>query len=402
MADRSVNYALRAMVINAAKPKSKPYVLTDGGGLYVEVLATGSKVWRYSYRLGGNRPKMTIGPYPQIGIADARDKHAELRALVAKGVDPIKFTRETQAQREAEERGRLTFASFAKQWIADTLFYRSESYRTQTIRFLDVYIHPSIGEMTLPDVKPSHVLTIVESLRTVPTTADRCRALIQQIFNHAIRKLLVESNPAVAIRGVIKVPPKTHHRHLSEKELAAFWKKVSMQHTASAVTVYAVKLLTLTMVRKSELRLAKWDEFDLEAGIWDIPAMRMKMRNPHRVYLSRQALDLLRELKKMSGHGEYAFPTRFLGGQGKPISDATLNHFIKRLDFGVPEFSPHGTRGTAATLLRESGFSRDVVERLLAHQERSSVVAAYTHAEYAEERRKALQWLADRIDTITA
>ncbi len=402
MADRSVNYALRATVINAAKPKSKPYVLTDGGGLYVEVLATGSKVWRYSYRLGGSRPKLTIGPYPQIGIADARDKHAELRALVAKGVDPIKFTRETQAQREAEERGRLTFASFAKQWIADILFYRSESYRTLTIRFLDVYINPSIGEMTLPDVKPSHVLTIVESLRTVPTTADRCRALIQQIFNHAIRKLLVESNPAVAIRGVIKVPPKTHHRHLSEKELAAFWKKVSMQHTASAVTVYAVKLLTLTMVRKSELRLAKWNEFDLEAGIWDIPAVRMKMRSPHRVHLSQQALDLLRELKKMSGHGEYAFPTRFLGGQGKPISDATLNHFIKRLDFGVPEFSPHGTRGTAATLLRENGFSRDVVERLLAHQERNSVVAAYTHAEYAEERRRALQWLADRIDTITA
>ena len=402
MADRSVNYALRATVINAAKPKAKPYVLTDGGGLYVEVLVTGSKVWRYSYRLGGSRPKLTIGPYPEIGIADARDKHAELRALVAKGIDPIRYTREIAAQREAEDRARITFASFAKQWIADTLFYRSESYRSQTIRLLDAHINPKIGERALAEVKPAHVLAIVEELKHVPTTADRCRALTQQIFNHAIRKLLVDSNPAVAIRGVIKVPPKTHHRHLSEKELAAFWKKVGMQHTASAVTVYAVKLLMLTMVRKSELRLAKWGEFDLVTRIWDIPAARMKMRSPHRVYLSEQTVDLLQELKKMSGHGEYVFPMRFLGGKGKPISDATLNHFIKRLDFGVPEFSPHGTRGTAATLLRENGFSRDVVERLLAHQERSSVVAAYTHAEYADERRKALQWLADRIDTITA
>ncbi|WP_374406855.1 tyrosine-type recombinase/integrase [Hydrogenophaga sp.] len=367
MADRSVNYALRATVINAAKPKAKPYVLTDGGGLYVEVLATGSKVWRYSYRLGGSRPKLTIGSYPEIGIADARDKHAELRALVAKGVDPIRYTRETTAQREAEDRARITFASFAKQWIADTLFYRSESYRSQTIRLLDAHINPTIGEKALAEVKPAHVLTIVEALKHVPTTADRCRALIQQIFNHAIRKLLVDSNPAVAIRGVIKVPPKTHHRHLSEKELAAFWKKVGMQHTASAVTVYAVKLLMLTMVRKSELRLAKWGEFDLGARIWDIPASRMKMRSPHRVYLSEQTVNLLQELKKMSGHGEYVFPMRFLGGQGKPISDATLNHFIKRLDFGVPEFSPHGTRGTAATLLRENGFSRDVVESCGCH-----------------------------------
>ncbi|WP_245901311.1 tyrosine-type recombinase/integrase [Simplicispira suum] len=402
MADRSVNYALRAMVINAAKPRAKPYVLTDGGGLYVEVLATGSKVWRYSYRLGSRRPKLTIGQYPEIGIADARDKHAQLRALVVRGVDPIKFTREAEAQREAEDRARVSFASFAKQWIADTLFYRSESYRSQTIRLLDAYVNPTIGEKALVEVKPAHVLAIVEALKHVPTTADRCRALIQQIFNHAIRKLLVDSNPAVAIRGVIKVPPKTHHRHLSEKELAAFWKKVNMQHTAGAVTIYAAKLLMLTMVRKSELRLAKWEEFDLKEATWDIPVVRMKMRSPHRVYLSRQAVILLRELKKMTGHGEYVFPTRFFGGAGKPISDATLNHFIKRLDFGVPEFSPHGTRGTAATLLRENGFAREVVERLLAHQERSSVVAAYTHAEFADERRKALQWLADRIDAITA
>ncbi len=157
---------------------------------------------------------------------------------MAKGVDPIQFTRATAAQKVAEERSRITFATFARQWIADTLFYRSETYRSQTIRLLDAYIHPSIGETALPDVKPAHVLAIVEALRHVPTTADRCRALIQQIFNHAIRKLLVDSNPAVVIRGVIKVPPKTQHRHLSKKELAAFWKKVSVQHTASAVTVY--------------------------------------------------------------------------------------------------------------------------------------------------------------------
>lgn len=399
--DRTVNYRLKAATINATRPRDKPYSIADGGGLFVEVLPSGSRVWRYAYRINGEREKVTIGQYPAISITDARDRHSEYRAMVLTGTSPNRHLKLEKAAQRSERESSATFQEYAVKWVKETLFYRSSGYRAQVVRFLDCYINPRIGDRPLHDVKPVDVLGIMQARKHTPTTADRCRSIIQQVFKHAIRNLLVESNPAAAVRGAISVPPKTHHRHLNEKELSRFWKQVCMQHTAGIATVYAAKLLMLTMVRKSELRLAKWVEFDLDSGVWDIPKERMKMRQAHRVYLSTQSVGLLRELYKVSGHGEYLFPTRYLGGGGKPISDTALNHFFKRLDFGVPEFSPHGTRGTAATLLRENGFNRDVVELLLAHKEKDETVAAYTHAELASERREALQWLADRIDHIT-
>lgn len=398
---RHVNYTLRPPVINAARPGPRPYVLTDGGGLYLEVLPGGSKVWRYTYRMGGRRPKLTIGPYPQIGIAQARDQHEALRALVGQGVDPAEQRREQAQHIKQESQRNVTFRDFSRVWVGETLARLSVSYRAQCIRFLDLYICPRIGDMRLGDVLPRDVLAILEAHKGTPTTADRCRSIIQQIYNFAIRKLLLDTNPATPLRGAIVVPPKTHHRHLSEKELAALWRELEMQRNAMVITVYAAKLLVLTMVRKGELRLAKWVEFDLQEGRWDIPAARMKMRLPHRVWLSRQAVELLRGLHRITGHGEYVFPTRYVGGNGRPIGDVTLNHFFKRLDFGVPEFSPHGTRGTAATLLREHGFAKDVVELLLAHTERDQSAAAYSHMELAGERKRALQFLADRIDMLT-
>lgn len=394
---RHVNYSLRPATINAAKPQDKSYTLTDGGGLYIEVLPSGSKVWRYVFRLDGKRPKVTIGQYPQIGIADARDRHAEMRALVEKGINPTEQRKSAARASKVDKQRSVTFRDFALAWVQDTLGHLSESYRTQSIRFLDNYICPEIGEMRLGDVLPRDVLTILEKYKHVPTTADRCRSIVQQVYNFAIRKLLVDTNPAAPLRGVVVVPAKTHHRHLNEAELRRFWIELDMQRAATVIVVYMAKLLMLTMVRKGELRLAKWREFDFDEGRWDIPAERMKMRRPHRVPLSRQAVDLLRYLHRMTGRGEYVFPTRFVGGHGRPIGDVTLNHFFKRLDIGVPEFSPHGTRGTAATLLREHGFGRDVVELLLAHAERDQTAAAYSHHELMDERRRALQFLADRI-----
>ena len=400
--DRSVNYKLKPAQLNAAKPKDKAYLLADGGGLYLEVLPTGSRIWRYIYSHQGKRPKLTIGPYPEIGIAQARDAHTKYRTQLANGINPVDAIREAREASEEEKRRSVLFTDYSAQWVRETMFHRSQSYRTQVLRFLDSYINPVIGQKSLAEVRPADVLVIVNGLRKTPTTADRCRVIVQQVFNYAIRNLVAESNPAIAVRGAVVVPPKTHHRHLSEPELARFWRELNKQQGTSAVVVYAAKLLAYTMARKSELRLAKWAEFDMDKGIWNVPAERMKMRKPHRVYLPKQAVELLRALHQMTGHGEYLFPMRFKGGVGRPMGDVTLNHMFGRLDFGVPEFAPHGLRGTAATLLRENGFGRDVVELLLAHQERSQTVGAYTHAEFAEERARALQWYADRIDALTA
>nr|WP_298830439.1 site-specific integrase [uncultured Piscinibacter sp.] len=186
---------------------------------------------------------------------------------------------------------------------------------------------------------------------------------------------------------------------VGREDLAAFWRKLDEQG-AHTTTIAATKLLLLTMTRKSELLRSKWPEFDLDAAQWDIPAERMKMGKPHRVFLSRQAVEILRQMHELAGHGEYVFPSIFRGSV--PMGDVTLNHFFKRIDFGVPDCSPHGTRGTAATLLREHGFGRDVVELLLGHSEKNATVAAHSHMELAADRKRALQYLADRIEALAA
>lgn len=396
---RHVNYTLKPLTIDNAKPKEKAYALTDGGGLVLEVMPSGSKAWRYKYHFQGKREKVTLGSYPALTIRQARDRHAELRALLASGTSPARQKQATAVERKAEVARQVTFQAFAGRWIDETLFYRSEGYRAQIVRWLDAYVYPEIGHLAMGDVTPAQVLAILEKRLKNPTTADRIRVIIQQVYNFAIRKLVVSTNPAAPLRGAVSVPPKVNHRHLSRTELGAFWRALGRQG-AHATTLAAARLLMLTMVRKNELLRATWSEFDLDAGVWDVPAARMKMKKPHRVWLPRQAVAILREIHPLTGHQAYVLPSIFRGGV--PMGDATLNHLFRRLDFGVPEFSPHGTRGTAATLLREAGFGRDVVELLLAHAEKDQTVAAYTHAELAGERARALQYLADQVDQLAA
>ncbi len=399
---RHINYSLTPTRINNAKPKERAYRLTDGGGLLVEVLPSGSKTWRYQYSLDGKRTWVTIGRYPEIGVSDARDRHAEYRAMVEKGIDPARHRRAEKAERKAkaafrDEDGQ--FRQFSKKWVQERLSGKSEGYQKQILSRLERFVWPEIGAKAIEDVRPADVLRIIEARRATPTTAESVRVIIQQVYNYAIQKLLVETNPALPLRGVITVPPAQHHRHLSESELGRFWLTVDKQG-AHYTTIAATKLLMYSMCRKTEVLRAKWGEFDLTKAQWDIPAERMKSKRPHRVYLSTQALDVLELMAVHSGEGAYVFPSTQRASV--PLADATLNHFFKRMDFGVPEFSPHGTRGTAATLLREHGFSRDVVELLLAHTERSKTAASYHHHELEGDRRRALQYLADQIDKAAA
>lgn len=396
---RHVNYLLTPKAIDQAKPREKAYSLTDGGGLIIEILPSGAKTWRYKYHLDGKREKVTIGSYPAFTVKQARDKHEELRALVERGESPAKAKQLDQVQRKVEEARAVTFQDFASIWIAETLHYRGATYRAQIVRWLDADVYPAIGHMALGDVRPADVLAIIQRRLSNPTTADRIRVIVQQIYNFAIRKLLVDTNPAAPLKGAVSVPPKTHHPHLKESQIGAFWRAIDKQG-AHAGTLLASKLLLLTMVRKMELLRAKKPEFDLDGALWDIPAERMKMKKPHRVYLSRQAVELLRQLFHFSQGSEYILPS--ISRRSTHMAEVTLNHFFKRMDFGAPEFSPHGTRGTAATLLREHGFGKDVVELLLAHQEPDKTSAAYSHHELAEERARALQFLADRIEKLAA
>lgn len=395
---RHFNYTLTPTRLNNAKPKDKPYKLTDGGGLFVMVMPGGAKTWVFQYCLDGKRREVTIGRYPEIGVADARDRHVEYRAMVERGENPAAVKRAEKTERKfkaslKDDEGQ--FKAFSQKWIDERLADKTEGYRSQIRSRLERFVWPAIGRKALADVKPAHVLEIIEARRSTPKTAEGVRVIIQQVYNYAIQKLLVETNPALPLRGVIAVPKAEHHRHLSESELGTFWRALGRQG-AHPSTIAAARLLMYSMCRKNEVLFAKWAEFDFDKAQWDIPAGRMKARRPHRVYLSRQMQEVLEIQRALTGGYEYVFASPSI--PTVPLADATLNHLFKRLEFGVPEFSPHGTRGTAATLLREHGFSRDVVELLLAHTERSQTAASYHHHELEAERRRALQYLADEID----
>ena len=397
---RHVNYVLKPATIDAAKPREKAYALTDGGGLLLEVLPSGTKTWRFKYHLDGRREKVTIGAYPAFGINDAREKHDELRAMVERGESPARAKQSHSAAKKLAESRALSFKKFAQRWVDETLFYRSEGYRAQIVRWLDAYVYPEIGDIQLGDVESEDLQAIIEKRTATPVTAERIRKILQQIFNHAIRKQLITTNPATTMRDAVDRPPAQNHRHLNEQELGAFWRAMDEQG-AHFTTIVAAKLLFLTLARKSELLRATWAEFDLAVGLWDIPAGRMKNGKAHRVFLSHQATELLLMVQQFTGRGDYVFPSIFRGSV--PMGDVTLNHFFSRIDFGVAGFSPYGARGSCASLLREHGFGRDVVELLLAHNETNAAVSnPSAHAELAPERRKALQFLADRIDQLAA
>lgn len=396
---RNQNYALTPIQITNAQPKVKAYKLTDGAGLHLIVSPGGTKAWRYQYRYAGVRCDVGIGTFPEIGIADARDQHLRYRSMLERGLDPAVARRQQVKERRdlsSMSRRRVDdFEAFSKRWVEERMTTRSATYRAQILSRLERFVWPLIGTKPLGSVRPVDVLRLIEPLMLTPNTAEGVRVIVQQIYNYAIQKLIVEVNPALPLRGVVQVPPARHYRHLREAELGAFWCAVEKQGARFA-TIAATKLLAYSMCRKSEVLRAQWAEVDLARAVWEIPAARMKMKRPHRVYLPRQAVELLQLLQEVTGMAEgYVFPS--LCRRSVPIADVTLNHFFKRLDFGVDEFAPHGLRATGATLLREHGFSRDVVELLLAHKERNPTTAAYHHHELADERRRALQYLADQI-----
>ena len=400
---RSLNYTLTPAKLNTAKGKDKPYKLADGGGLFIRVSSAGTKTWCYGFTApSGKRGEITFGQYPELGVADARDLHFAARQKLATGVDPAAAKKaERDERKRAASMDDGLFKAFSKKFLDEHLGDATEHYQRKMLSLLERFVYPTMGHKALGDVKPHDVLAIMEKLRGTPPTAEKVRALVKQIYDQAIRSLRVESNPAGAMKGVIKVPPSKHHRHLSESELGVFWRAVAKQvdGVAHPSTIAAARIIALTLCRKSEALKAEWGEIDFEKGTWTIPAERTKMRKAHRVFLSHQAAAILEAQYALTGDGRWVFTTS--SKLGVPLSAATMTSFFKRLE-GVPgDFTPHGLRGTGATILREHGFRRDVVELLLAHTEKG-VAGAYHHHELVGERREALQHYADTIEALGA
>jgi integrase len=390
--------ALSDAKVRNAKPQVKPFKIADGEGLFLWVMPTGSKYWRLRYFFAGKEKLLALGVYPDVSLTDARERRAQARKTLAAGNDPSEVKRE--AKLVASLKAENTFETVAREWHGKREPAWVPNYANKMLARLERYVFPKIGRRPVAAVTAWEVLDMLRviekagALETVRIVKQMCG----QVFMYAIATNRAERNPIPDLRGAFKTPVVKHHAYLKEADLPEFLGKLETKRGRPSIRL-AVKFLLLTFVRTTELRGARWTEFDFEKAEWRIPAERMKMKELHVVPLSMQALEALEELKKHTGDWPWLFPN-----PNRPIEHMSENAIMMTLHrMGYKgRATGHGFRATASTILNENGFPPDVIERQLAHSERNHVRAAYNHAQYLPERRRMMQWWADYLDKITA
>lgn len=378
--------------IKAAKATGKRYEMVDGAGLYLDVTPTGSKIWRYRYRVLGRREKVTIGSYPAITLAEARARALEMAALVARDRSPAReLGRERQKSKEAG-----TVAELAELYRVD-LTKRTKNEEVKAAWQFSAYIVPKLGRMPLVDITPTDVLSFLDGIKKkAPASALAVHGTLKRMFDFAAGRQLMTTNPAAAIPPRVVAEKKARTRALSPDEIGTLLRKLRTAR-GEPTTVKSFRLLLLTMVRRNELLEAGWSEFDLEAAEWTIPGERTKNGKAHMVPLSRQVVALLTELRDAYGGISLVLPGRT---PKKGISTGTLHECMKRNEsFGIAPFTPHDFRRTASTILHEQGWNTDVIEKALNHTMKG-VRGVYNKAEYLDQRRDMLQAWADYLDAL--
>lgn len=381
-----------------AKPTDKATKLSDGRGLYLLVNPSGSKLWRWKYRFHGKEKLMPLGQYPEISLARARAACEEARRLLADGQDPME-------RRKVEKLAKLSvaddaFETVARQWWEHWKGPRSPRHTDYVLRRLEADVFPVLGSRPVSSITAPQLLAMAKGIesRGALDIAKRALQTCGQIMRYAVAHGLIERNPAADVRpsDALKPRQKVNYARLDAREMPELLRKIEA-YVGSPYTRLAMKLMALTFVRTGELIGARWDEFDLEAGEWRIPAGRMKMRTPHIVPLAPQAVEVLQALQTISGGRPLLFPGE--RDHERPISNNTILSALKRMGY-AGRMTGHGFRGMASTMLHEQGFAHHLIELQLAHQERDQVAAAYNHATYLKERRSMMNWWANHLDKL--
>lgn len=389
--------------IEGARPTDKAYKLADGGGLCLLVPPSGAKLWRWRYRFEGKEKMMALGEYPVVTLKEARGRHSEARKALANGVDPMAERKaEGEAkQKEAEARQREaenSFENVAREWWKWWKIGKSPRHADTTMRRMEADVFPAYGHKSINAVTAADVreLMIRVEKRDARDVAKRIHETTSQIFRFAIARDIATRNPAADFkpRDILAEAQTENRARVDAKELPELLAKID-NYNGDAITRLAMKLMTYTFVRTSEEIEAPWSEFDLEESRWTIPAERMKMKTPHIVPLSRQAVEVLRALKQITGHGHFVFAGA--RDKKKPISNNTILYALYRLGYR-DRMTGHGFRGLASTILNEQEFDEAHIELQLAHTKRNKVAAAYNHAKYLKQRAEMMQWWADYLD----
>lgn len=390
--------SLTDVKIRGTKATDKIQKLYDGGNLCLEIKPNDKRYWRYRYRINGKENIYTIGEYPTISLAAARTAREEARKLVKQGINPS-LDRKTKITQQVLQNSDL-FRGIASEWISyeNSRKKWSSTYLDQINKTFDNDVFPFIGNLPIRNITPAHILSLLKRMekRGAETLAIMTRQWCSKIFKYAVSNLRASNDPTFVLKDSILRPTVKSNSPLPIERVPDFLLALN-KYSGHRATVIAVKLLMLTFVRTKELRMATWDEVDLEAKLWNISSDRMKMREAHIVPLSSQAIALLTELKEITGHQKWLFPNTRRSADC--MSATTINRVIEYIGY-KDVFSAHGFRVTASTALNDAGYRPDVIERQLAHKDTNRVRAIYNRAEYLPERTAMLQKWADFIDEV--
>ena len=388
--------ALTDLLCRRAKPKATRWKLSDGGGLQLWVQPNGTRFWHLAYRYRGDQKQLSLGPYPAVSLAEAREKREAARKLLREDVDPG----ETR-KKEKEDRSLPgdTFKEVAVEYVEK---HRREGRASATLikkEWLLSFAYPTLGSKRVSEIRPIDVLRVLQGpeSRGCYESARRLRSTIGAVCRYAIATARAETDPTSALRGALTTPTVTPRAAITEPKKFGGLLRAIDSFDGQLTTQAGLKLIALLFPRPGELRTAEWDEFDFETNIWTIPASKTKMRREHRIFLAPQALDVLEKLRPITGHRKLMFPGFVTSDQ--PISENTLNGALRRLGYGQDEMTSHGFRASASTLLNELGkWSQDAIERQLAHVENNDVRRAYARGEHWDERVKMMVWWANYLD----
>ena len=382
--------------IKNAKPAEKPFKLNDGKGLYLYINTSGGKLWRFDFSYNGKRKTLSIGKYPTVSLVEARAAAENARRLLVSGQDPSEAKQQEKRERQAAALN--TFEAIARRWHSDNLIRWKENHAARVLRYFETDVFPVIGEMPIQEIRVSDIKTVLDGVMTrgVNNTAEKIREWTGSIFDYAVMLEVVETNPAYSLRKYIPAKQTDHRPALPREELTEFFRRLILAEIEPQNRI-ALILNMLTFLRSTELRGGQWNEIDFDAAIWTVPAQRMKHEKtapkpPHAVPLADWTLELLAELKELTGNTPFLFPSRTKTDGF--ISDATISRIIERMGY-KGRVTPHGFRSLASSVLNEQGFNPDAIERQLAHIENNKIRAAYNRADYLNERKEFMQWYSD-------
>lgn len=393
---------LSDVAVKKAKPEIKPRKLADGGGLYVLIHPNGGKYWQLAYRFAGKQKTLALGIYPDVSLADAREKREAARKLIAKDIDPS--AAKQSKKREDRIAAGNTFEAVAREWVENRSNDWTAGHKALTLRTLEQDAFPSLGGRPIAEISSSELLATIRGIekRGALEIASRVLQRCSAVFRFGIATDRCKNNPAYKMSEALKSPTRTHYNTIEKGGFPQLLRDID-SYQGNPMTTCILQLMALTFTRTGELTGAQWKEIDLDRAEWLIPAERMKMKRPHLVPLSSQAVAVFREAAKLSGDRVHVFPNR--NDPSQPASNAIILRALGRMGY-TGKMTGHGFRSAASTMLNEHkskwGIHRDTIELQLAHVEKNASRAAYNFAEYLDERRAMMQQWADHLDKLKA